>query len=90
MQCKALMVQGRLGFATLAQKMDGGHYLVFSLPTNTRADYRHASLLVKSILSQAFWGNVEAVRKFSAEDVERVTASTTHIWRCTADGIISF
>ena len=39
MQCKSIMVIGELGFATLAQKMDGGHYLVVSLPTNTRADY---------------------------------------------------
>lgn len=81
-QCKALMFRGSLGFATIVPKPDGGHCLVFSLPIDTRGDYRHAAGIVKDMLSRAFWGDVQDVHRFLPEETERVANSTKHMTKC--------
>lgn len=78
MQCRALQVQGALGFGAIVTTVKYGSFLIISLPRGQRENAQFASRLVEKMAKAVFWGDVETICRFSPEEIDRIVKDETH------------
>ncbi len=88
MQCRALQVQGALGFGAIVATAKYGSFLIISLPLGQRENAQFASRLVGKMAKAAFWYNApEApaanhVCKLEPHEIDRIVKGTKHMTKC--------
>ena len=82
MQCRALQVQGALGFGAIVATAKYGSFLIVSLPLGQRENAQFASRRVDKMVKAAFWGDATHVCRLAPDEIDRIVKDTKHMTKC--------